>query len=227
MAGTRPYWWVNETDLFTNLTRPYVRQTYLTCETTAGNPSGHVMFTASILFFVIKTIFYQSPWFQRYSSKSFKFFIWNIYVFILGLISISRMFFACHFFHQCIFGLCFGIAISQFLQKRNVNRFLMEMNRKRSFLLGFTMLSICISIYFAHFIISQDPQWTVKKVMHLRKTIYCLIKFKDKIYYMLNQAFNWCKDPYYIKPETTPIYSLSREFGLLFGLILCSPLAKR
>lgn len=37
------------------------------------------------------------------------------------------------------------------------------------------------------------------------------------------QAFNWCKDPYFVKPETTPIYALVRHFGLAFGLILCAP----
>lgn len=41
------------------------------------------------------------------------------------------------------------------------------------------------------------------------------------------QAFNWCKDPYFIKPESTPVYSLVREMGLLFGLILCQPNVKR
>lgn len=164
LAGTRPYWWVNETDIFTNLTRPYVRQTYLTCETTAGNPSGHVMFTASILFFVIRTIFYQSPWFRRYLNKPFKYFLWNVYVGILGFVSISRMFFACHFFHQCVLGSCFGITISQFLQHRKINRFLTGMHRITASLLGFAILILCISVYYAHFIIARDPQWAVKKV---------------------------------------------------------------
>ncbi|XP_031619959.1 glucose-6-phosphatase 2 [Contarinia nasturtii] len=203
LAGTRPYWFVNESDLFTNLTRPNIRQTYLTCETTAGNPSGHVMFTASILFFVIRTIFYQSPWFRRYLNKPFKYFLWNVYVGVLGFISISRMFFACHFFHQCVLGSCFGIIISQFLQHRKVNRLLMEMHRGMALLFGIAVLSLCITVYYAHYILAHDPQWAVKK------------------------AFNWCKDPYYIKPETTPIYSLAREFGLMFGLILCSPQSKR
>lgn len=165
LAGTRPYWWVHETHLFTNLTRPYVRQTYLTCETTSGNPSGHVMFTASILYFIIKTIFYQSPWFRRYLNKPFKFFLWNIYLAILGLISISRMFFACHFFHQCVLGSCFGITISHFLQLRRVNRFLTEIHRIKGFILGLAIVIFTISFYFAHYIIAQDPLWTVKKVI--------------------------------------------------------------
>lgn len=34
-------------------------------------------------------------------------------------------------------------------------------------------------------------------------------------------------DPLYVKPETTPIYALTREFGLMFGLIFCAPFLKR
>lgn len=123
------------------------------------------MFTASILFFVIKTIFYQSPWCRRYLNKPFKYFLWNIYVGILGLISISRMFFACHFFHQCVFGSCFGITISHILQKPKVNRFLTELGRIKAFMLGMAIVIFSISIYFAHYVIAQDPLWTVKKVV--------------------------------------------------------------
>lgn len=170
LAGTRPYWWINETDLFTNLTRPTIRQTYVTCETTAGNPSGHVMFSAALLFCVIKSMFHQSTGLRCRSSKLFKYFIWNIYAFVLGLISISRMYFACHFFHQCITGIGFGIMISQFIQHRKINYAIMEMHRKSAFIIGLGILLLCISIYYAHFLLSHDPYWTVKKVSSLFST---------------------------------------------------------
>lgn len=164
MAGTRPYWWINETDLFTNATRPTIRQTYLTCETTAGNPSGHVMFSAALLFCVIKSIFYQFAWFRCNSKKLWKFFVWNIYALLLGLISISRMYFACHFFHQCVIGIGFGIIISQFLQYQKINYGIMAMHRKWAFLAGLCALLLCVVIYYAHYLLSHDPQWAVKKV---------------------------------------------------------------
>lgn len=122
------------------------------------------MFSAAILFFVIRSIFYQSPWLRRYLNKPFKFFLWNVYVGILGLISISRMFFACHFFHQCVLGSCFGITISQFLQNRKVERYLIELNRLKGFLLGCTLVIACVAVYYAHYLIAEDPQWAVKKV---------------------------------------------------------------
>lgn len=122
------------------------------------------MFSAALLFCVIKSVFYQSAWFRRHSSKLFKYFIWNIYAFALGLISVSRMYFACHFFHQCITGIGFGIIISQFIQHRKINFAIMEMHRKSAFVIGLGILLLCISIYYAHFLLSHDPYWTVKKV---------------------------------------------------------------
>lgn len=162
LAGTRPYWWINETHLFTNLTRPIIRQsTLFTCETSAGNPSGHVMFTSSVLFLIIRTAL---PWLRRHSSTSFKYLIWNIYVGVLGVISISRIYFACHFFHQCVFGIGFGIAVSQILQQRKIIRYLTELHVMKAILLGIFALVVCICVYFSHYIISRDPHWAVKKV---------------------------------------------------------------
>lgn len=58
-----------------------------------------------------------------------------------------------------------------------------------------------------------------------------LLHFKNHFFFFVRfpflQAFNWCKDPYFIKPETTPIYAMVRDFGFLFGLILCSPQRNR
>lgn len=219
LAGTRPYWWINETDIYVAQTRPTLRQTYLTCETTAGNPSGHVMFTASILFFVIQTILKRPS--QR-SNKAIQYFAWNIYVAILMSISMARMFFACHFFHQCLLGAGFGITIGRMLQHRKINDAIMNFGRLKAIAVATAILSLTISIYFAHYLFGKDPQWSIQKVY---STLNIKYDFNSVIFLM--QAFNWCKDPYFIKPETTPIYALVREFGLMFGLVLCSPHAKR
>lgn len=174
LAGTRPYWWINETDMFTNFTRPYLRQTHLTCETSAGNPSGHVMFTASILFFIIRTLFYESSWCRRYLNNTLKCFLWNIYIGILGLITIARMFFACHFFHQCFLGSCCGITVSQLIQHPRLNRILIELNKSKAFLLGCAMVMLSIAVYFGHYMFSMDPQWAVQKV---KTSFYYLYAF--------------------------------------------------
>lgn len=79
------------------------------------------------------------------------------------------MFFACHFFHQCVLGSCFGITISQFLQHRKINRFLTEIHRLKGIILGVAVLILCIAVYYAHFIMAKDPQWAVKKVSYSPK----------------------------------------------------------
>lgn len=160
-AGTRPYWWINETDIYASSSRPVLRQTYLTCETTAGFPSGHVMFTASTLFFAIQTIL-QNP--SQRSNKAIQYFAWNIYVAILMLISMSRMFFACHFFHQCLFGAAFGIVIGRTLQSRRINNMIINLIRLEAFALAATVVLLTISIYFAHYLLASDPQWSIQKV---------------------------------------------------------------
>lgn len=233
LAGTRPYWWVNETDAYTNFTRPILRQSYLTCETSPGNPSGHVMMTASIVFFIIRNIIYQTYWCRKRLTKAMKYFIWNIYISIIGLVTISRLYFACHFSHQCLFGSYFGIAVSQMIHSQKINRTLVEMKRPKALMIGFGILFLVVCTYYGHFVFGLDPQWSIQKVFRLHYYIIWHFKVNEsiilkKIFFCWNfKAFNWCKDPYYVKPETTPIFAIVRDFGLMFGLIICSPHAMR
>lgn len=119
------------------------------------------MFTASTLFFAIQTIL-QNP--SQRSNKAIQYFAWNIYVAILMLISMSRMFFACHFFHQCLFGAAFGIVIGRTLQSRRINNMIINLIRLEAFALAATVVLLTISIYFAHYLLASDPQWSIQKV---------------------------------------------------------------
>lgn len=151
-----------------------LRQTYLTCETSAGNPSGHVMMTASILFFIIRSIIYRTHWCRKRMNKTFKYFIWNIYVCIIGLVTLSRMYFGCHFSHQCLLGSYFGMTISQLLQNQKLNRSLIEMKRPKAALYGFGLLIIILCCYFGHQLFGYDPQWTIQKVSTFSYFVYVL-----------------------------------------------------
>lgn len=129
------------------------------------------MLTASVLFYLIRTSFLQSSWVHRLLGPIFKYFVWNLYAGILGLISISRMYFACHFFHQCVSGICFGIVISYLLQHCEINRRLIGMGRINGVFLGICLLLLCVSVYYSHYLLHHDPQWAVKKV-NLFKEIF-------------------------------------------------------
>ncbi|KAK7081641.1 Glucose-6-phosphatase, partial [Halocaridina rubra] len=52
--GDRPYWWIAETDLYSDENRPILRQFPNTCESGPGTPSGHLMMNTAI-FYVILT----------------------------------------------------------------------------------------------------------------------------------------------------------------------------
>jgi glucose-6-phosphatase len=52
--GHRPFWWVKEyLEQIQPLRTPKIFQTPVTCETGPGNPSGHVMSFASIVFILM------------------------------------------------------------------------------------------------------------------------------------------------------------------------------
>lgn len=132
------------------------------------------MMTASILFFIIRNIIYQTHWCRKRMSKTFRYFIWNIYVLIIGLVTLSRMYFACHFSHQCLLGSYFGMTISQMLQSKKINRFIVEMKRTMAFFCGFCVLGLVLGTYFGHHFLGNDPQWTIQKVKVLHfVNIYC------------------------------------------------------
>lgn len=55
LQGERPYWWVfqNQEYLQVRFIPEEIKQFSLTCETGPGSPSGHVMVSASVWYFMI------------------------------------------------------------------------------------------------------------------------------------------------------------------------------
>lgn len=162
-AEDRPYWWIQETEVYSDLTRPNFRQTHLTCETSAGNPSGHVMFTAAIFYVGMTNILYTTNWYRR-SGVITKYCIWNIFVAALALVTVSRVYFAAHFLHQCIFGAGLGVLIGYWLQRPDIHRRLTEMSMKKSFSLWIAMLLLATIVFCGHFLLDKDPHWSIRKV---------------------------------------------------------------
>lgn len=201
--------------------RPNLRQTYLTCETSAGSPSGHSMLFATILFVAMQDALQSMPWY-RAASSTVKYCTWNIFISLLTLVAISRMYFACHFLHQCLLGVVIGISIGHVIRQPHVQRQIIDMRMLDAFVIGVVMVLLAVVAYFGQMLLQIDPQWSVRKVR-----ILYFGSFAHGSQHNFFQAFNWCKDPYFVKPETTPIYGLVRHFGLLFGLIVCSPHVRR
>lgn len=164
LSEDRPYWWIHETKAYTSLTRPTLYQTERTCETSPGSPSNHVMTAASFLYVLLLFIervivvnFTRHPRLMRYFARI-------IFAAILIILTISRMYFATHFLHQCIFGATMGICVSEtVIFTKFVNKF-ESMTKRQWFKVGCSMSAIVASIFWLHKLISGDPMSSVQLV---------------------------------------------------------------
>lgn len=218
IAEGRPYWWVMETSVYTIYDRPELRQTYLTCETSAGSPSGHSMLFATTLYVAMQETLQSQKWY-RTASGTVKYCTWNVFITVVTLVAISRMYFACHFLHQCLLGIVLGIAVGHFIRQPHIQRQLIKMPSTDALVVGLALVLLMITAYFGQILFEIDPLWSVHKV-RIHKSIRRVVIQQLSVWL---QAFNWCKDPFFVKPETTPVYGLSRLFGLLFGIVLLAP----
>uniref|UniRef100_A0A182QTR7 glucose-6-phosphatase n=1 Tax=Anopheles farauti TaxID=69004 RepID=A0A182QTR7_9DIPT len=198
LAEDRPFWWLNETKEFSSLNRPKIYQNELTCEPSPGNPSGHLMTSTTYLFVIFSVLEECLGKYGRLSIISLR----VVYYSTLFFISISRMYFGCHFLHQCIFGIVLGIVMSKVCLSHRLEKYISKQSGKRR--VGFVVL-ICLlmlSLYWIQKLLGIDPQWAVK------------------------MAFKWCEDPFYLKPTTTLVFSAIRLTGSLLALAVVGPVQK-
>lgn len=154
---------MNESESYSELTRPDLRQTHLTCETSAGNPSGHVMFAATVLYVSTSNILRSMAWYRKAGSMV-RYCIWNIFLGVLAMITVSRLYFACHFLHQCLLGAGFGILIGHILNQSEINRKLNRLGFMSALSAYSMLLSLTFAVYGSHYIFETDPQWSIRKV---------------------------------------------------------------
>lgn len=191
----RPYWYVKETNGLDLL------QHRLTCETTSGYPSKHVM---SVTGFLIIVGFFSGKELGKClndsESKTLKFLITIVQYILVILMGISRMYFGCHFLHQCLAGAFLATVVLCCLRYDQWKIFTIE---RYLFVAGVMALaSFVISIYYTMITLDYDPHWPVR------------------------MAFKWCARPEYLKHESTPIFSLCRDFGTILGAALSAPLMR-
>lgn len=108
----RPFWWVQETDVYGNGPRPVLRQTPLTCETGPGCPSGHMQGLSSLMYVVlqhfIRTFIKSNMKMDDRKKKCVRVALWTLYILLMILVGISRLYTATHFPHQILLGLLAG-----------------------------------------------------------------------------------------------------------------------
>lgn len=214
LADSRPYWWVKQTESYGQQARPELRQTELTCETSAGSPSGHVLLNAAcwyvLVHFAVRSLQKrQAQQLIRGRTNSMIRFLkplcWTLYAVGLCMVALSRMYFACHYLHQCVMGAVLGWSLCHLLVERNNGKAMHQLlTAGRLQLAAYfgAMVAVAAAVYFGQIAIGVDPLWSVRT------------------------AFNHCKDPLFVRPETTAVYCIVRDLGLFFGLVLVGTLSK-
>lgn len=202
ISEDRPYWWVHETKAYTSLTRPTLYQTERTCETSPGSPSGHMMLAGCFMHLIYDEINRQI---EKRAENSIKLRILNRFTFIiiLTVTAVSRMYFAAHFLHQCLFGCILGIIISILINQSDIFEEILNLKKLKWLKIVILMSVTPTVIFWLHKLISGNPMNSV----HL--------------------AFKYCTDPLYPKPETTVVFSSIRAVALIFGFLINAPLKKR
>lgn len=188
----------------TTTTVAQLKQFPVTCELGAGSPSGHAMVTATVWYILIDAYLKNElPIFKRvqYSESSeqqqqhslasaLTKLSWSIYALILVLVSLSRVYLACHFPHQCLCGAILGLLVARFVAEKVP---MDQLNKSHFALATGAMFVSVLGTYFALRSMGVNPLWSVDKGMR------------------------WCVKKEYIHLDTTPFFSMMRYTGFCLG----------
>lgn len=181
-----------------------LRQFPVTCELGAGSPSGHAMVTATVWYILIEAYLRNElPIFRRadYSQQTSELqpsskdntlakLTWSAYTVILLMVSLSRVYLACHFPHQCLCGALLGVLVAKFVSERLP----FDSLKSRHFcLMTAIMFAGALGTYGLLRQLGLDPLWSV------------------------NKGMRWCVKKEYIHLDTTPFFSMMRYLGFCLG----------
>lgn len=188
---------------------PQLRQFPVTCELGAGSPSGHAMVTATVWYILIDAYLkgelpvFSRVDYQQTPSSSIRAILakisWSIYTLILVMISLSRVYLACHFPHQCLCGAVLGVIVARLV----IDKLPMERLHRGHFVATTAlMFASAMATYAGLRSVGVDPLWSVDKGMR------------------------WCVKKEYIHMDTTPFFSMMRYLGFCLGAGLAYDSAK-
>lgn len=216
MRGERPYWWVHEFEskassgLSSSNQLPGLKQTFMTCETGPGSPSGHAMVTAAVWYILVEALLAKTnSWRQNgklpaaASKPLFNSACWAVYTFGLCCVSLSRIYLAAHFPHQCLLGAGMGVAVAMLVSSLYAAT---EKLSLRAYFLGTLAMfaSALVTYGTLLYVFGFNPLWSVER------------------------ALKWCAKREHVHLDTTPFFSMMRYTGFFLGmgLGLHSPLVK-
>jgi len=191
MHGERPYWWIHETSIYnkTGESRlPAIQQYFMTCETGPGSPSGHAMVTAAVWYILIEALLRQRGTLTKRSILNR--ICWSSYTIVLCCVSLSRIYLAAHFPHQCLLGTVIGVAVAMLVSNLDTDSF-----SQKQYVLGTLGLFMsALSTYALLTTMGFNPMWSVER------------------------ALKWCAKREHVHLDTTPFFSMMRYCGFFFGM---------
>ncbi|XP_022106539.1 glucose-6-phosphatase 2-like [Acanthaster planci] len=197
LNGQRPYWWVHECNMYKENNRPIIKQYRLTCETGPGVPSGHAMVTTAVWFIMMSSLTTHLAIAYKPSQRSLmmRFICILPWLFLAGLASVicvSRVFIATHFSHQVLLGVAVGLLVGLVISNLQVESF------STSTHLAFAIFVVMATLIQSGIMVALnfDPTWS------------------------MTLALRWCERQEWVHLDTTPLFSIARDFGSLTLLAL-------
>lgn len=188
MHGERPYWWVHETSVYNQTQTPQIQQYFLTCETGPGSPSGHAMVTAAVWYILVESFLRRRGTLEK--SSILNRICWSVYTMILCFVSLSRVYIAAHFPHQCLLGACIGVSVAMLISHLDTDKF-----KLNHYFYGTVLLFIsALSTFAVLKLLGFNPMWSVER------------------------ALKWCAKRENVHLDTTPFFSMMRYCGFFLGM---------
>ncbi|CAO2645446.1 Glucose-6-phosphatase catalytic subunit 1, partial [Lemmus lemmus] len=189
LFGQRPYWWVLDTDYYSNASAPLIKQFPVTCETGPGSPSGHAMGAAGVYYVMVTSAL--AIFRGKKRPTCLNIILWLGYWAVQLNVCLSRIYLGAHFPHQVVAGVLSGIAVAEtFSHIRGIY----NASLKKYCLITFFLFGFALGFYLLLKGLGVDLLWTLEK------------------------AKRWCERPEWVHLDTTPFASLFKNLGTLFGL---------
>ncbi|XP_067869424.1 glucose-6-phosphatase 3 isoform X1 [Heterodontus francisci] len=188
LFGERPFWWIHESGVYTEQQMPKLKQFSSSCETGPGSPSGHAMITGAAWWVMMTRL---SAFIYGHTRSSLaKNVPIVLYIVMLLAIGISRIFILAHFPHQVLAGIVTGAVLGFLLGRHGPE----NIKLIHCVIASIGLLLSVACLYWGLHYIGVNVSWTILL------------------------ATKWCAKPEWIRLDTAPFSSLSRDAGALLGL---------
>lgn len=215
----RPGWWLRELPQNQQHLKDF---TFFPqgCETSSGFPTTTILLSMALAYVVLDLPNH------RVFSKLEKCMKYSMFITVLGLVWLGSLYLMTEFLHQCVLTTLITWIMLEKLEKI----YPLLRNMKRRWFIAAIVGIACLpfSVYVGKLKMGIDPHWSVRMVIGdlTRLIFYCLISILISLIHL--QAFKWCDNRNYLRYESSPIFSLARDFGYLMGYALSSTtIAKR